>query len=75
MARYWKSKIKVVETTGKVDHSTLSRKLVIGRVAMGTYVLVHGAWHTGKELEPVATVINAAGHSAYTPTINREPTR
>ena len=21
---------------------------------MGTYVLVHGAWHTGKQLEPVA---------------------
>lgn len=36
---------------------------------MGTYVLVHGAWHTGKELEPVANFINAAGHNAYTPTI------
>jgi len=36
---------------------------------MGTYVLVHGAWHTGKELEPVATVIEAAGHTVHTPTI------
>src|SRR5262245_50625024 len=36
---------------------------------MGTYVLVHGAWNTGKELEPVADLINAAGHNAYTPTI------
>lgn len=36
---------------------------------MGTYVLVHGAWHTGKELEPVAGAINAAGHKVYTPTI------
>jgi len=36
---------------------------------MGTYVLVHGAWHTGKELEPVAAAIRAAGHQAYTPTI------
>ena len=36
---------------------------------MGTYVLVHGAWHTGKELEPVATVIKAAGHTVHTPTI------
>lgn len=35
---------------------------------MGTYVLVHGAWHTGEELEPVAEVIRAAGHTAYTPT-------
>src|SRR5262252_4765291 len=36
---------------------------------MGTYVLVHGAWHTGKELEPVATSIKAAGHEPFTPTI------
>lgn len=36
---------------------------------MGTYVLIHGAWHTGKELEPVANFINAAGHNANTPTI------
>jgi hypothetical protein len=32
---------------------------------MGTYVLVHGAWHTGKELEPVATVIRAEGHTIH----------
>jgi pimeloyl-ACP methyl ester carboxylesterase len=36
---------------------------------MGTYVIVHGAWHTGKELEPVASAISAAGHKVYTPTI------
>ena len=36
---------------------------------MGTYVLVHGAWHTGKELEPVAVSIKAAGHTPFTPTI------
>ena len=36
---------------------------------MGTYVLVHGAWHTGKELEPVAISIRATGHQAFTPTI------
>jgi pimeloyl-ACP methyl ester carboxylesterase len=36
---------------------------------MGTYVLVHGAWHTGKELEPVAAPIRAAGHTVHTPTI------
>src|SRR5262252_6766303 len=38
-------------------------------VVMGTYVLVHGAWHTGKELEPVAVSIKAAGHAPFTPTI------
>jgi pimeloyl-ACP methyl ester carboxylesterase len=31
--------------------------------------LVHGAWHTGKELEPVATTIRAAGHTVHAPTI------
>ena len=36
---------------------------------MSTYVLVHGAWHTGAELEPVAAVIRAAGHHVFTPTI------
>jgi pimeloyl-ACP methyl ester carboxylesterase len=36
---------------------------------MSTYVLVHGAWHTGKELEPVAASLEAAGHRALTPTI------
>ena len=36
---------------------------------MTTYVLVHGAWHTGKELEPVANLIAAAGHGSLTPTI------
>ena len=35
---------------------------------MGTNVLVHGAWHTGKELEPVAVSIKAAGHAPFTPT-------
>jgi pimeloyl-ACP methyl ester carboxylesterase len=33
------------------------------------YVLVHGAWHTGKELEPLAALISAAGHRSFTPTI------
>jgi hypothetical protein len=36
---------------------------------MSTYVLVHGAWHTGAELEPVAALIRAAGHQVFTPTI------
>src|SRR5215467_2920193 len=36
---------------------------------MSTYVLIHGAWHTGKELERVAESIEAAGHTSFTPTI------
>jgi pimeloyl-ACP methyl ester carboxylesterase len=36
---------------------------------MSTFVLVHGAWHTGTELEPVAESLAAAGHKSFTPTI------
>jgi len=35
----------------------------------GTYVLVHGAWHTGTELEPTAAVLRAAGHTVHCPTL------
>jgi hypothetical protein len=33
------------------------------------FALVHGAWPTGKELEPLAASAEAAGHRALTPTI------
>jgi pimeloyl-ACP methyl ester carboxylesterase len=36
---------------------------------MAIYVLVHGAWHTGAELEPTADSIRSAGHEVHTPTI------
>lgn len=36
---------------------------------MSTYVLVHGAWHTGKEMEATAAPIKAAGHDVHCPTI------
>lgn len=32
-------------------------------------VLVHGAWHTGAELEPTAAVLRAAGHTVHCPTL------
>ena len=34
-----------------------------------TYVLVHGAWHSGNLLEPVAKLLRAAGHTVHTPTL------
>jgi pimeloyl-ACP methyl ester carboxylesterase len=34
-----------------------------------TYVLVHGAWHTGAELEPTAAHIRALGHTVHCPTL------
>lgn len=34
-----------------------------------TFVLVHGAWHTGQHWEPVAKNLLAAGHRVYTPTV------
>jgi len=36
---------------------------------MATYVLVHGAWHTGKELEATANPIRAAGNEVHCPTL------
>lgn len=36
---------------------------------MATYVLVHGAWHTGREFEPVADCLRAQGHTVHCPTI------
>lgn len=34
-----------------------------------TYVLVHGAWHTGAELEPVAEHIRKMGHTVHCVTL------
>lgn len=34
-----------------------------------TYVLVHGAWHTGAELEAAAEHLRAAGHTVHCPTL------
>ena len=34
-----------------------------------TYVLVHGAWHTGELMEPVAHHIREKGHVVHCPTL------
>jgi len=34
-----------------------------------TYVLVHGAWHTGAEMEATAGHLRAAGHAVHCPTL------
>lgn len=34
-----------------------------------TYVLVHGAWHTGAELEATAVEIRRSGHTVHCPTL------
>jgi len=36
---------------------------------MATYVLVHGAWHTGELLEDTAKPIRAKGHQVHCPTL------
>jgi pimeloyl-ACP methyl ester carboxylesterase len=36
---------------------------------MATYVLVHGAWHTGELLEATAAPIRAADHEVHLPTL------
>jgi pimeloyl-ACP methyl ester carboxylesterase len=34
-----------------------------------TYVLIHGAWHTGAEMEAVAASLREAGHLVHCPTL------
>ena len=34
-----------------------------------TYVLVHGAWHTGAEMEATAGHLRARGHTVHCPTL------
>ena len=36
---------------------------------MTCYVLVHGAWHTGREFEATAAPVRAAGHEVHLPTL------
>ena len=36
---------------------------------MATYVLVHGGWHTGAQLEATAAPMRAAGHTVHLPTL------
>src|SRR5258705_7553049 len=34
-----------------------------------TFVLIHGAWHTGEDFEPIANIPRDAGHTVYCPTL------
>ena len=36
---------------------------------MSCYVIVHGAWHTGREFEATAAPMRAAGHEVHLPTL------
>lgn len=36
---------------------------------MSCYVIVHGAWHTGREFETTAAPLRAAGHEVHLPTL------
>ena len=36
---------------------------------MGTYVLVHGAWHDGAAWDPIVRHLDSSGHKAYAPTM------
>ncbi|MBQ0957640.1 alpha/beta hydrolase [Ideonella sp. 4Y11] len=38
-------------------------------MATNTYVLVHGAWHTGAELDATAERLRARGHTVHCPTL------
>ena len=34
-----------------------------------TFVLIHGAWHTGEAFETIANILRDAGHTVYCPTL------
>jgi pimeloyl-ACP methyl ester carboxylesterase len=34
-----------------------------------TFVLIHAAWHTGEDFEPIANILRDAGHTVYCPTL------
>lgn len=34
-----------------------------------TYVLIHGAWHTGEAMEPTAAALRKKGHTVHCPTL------
>src|SRR5260370_20778350 len=34
-----------------------------------TFVLIHGAWHTGEDFETIANILRDAGHTVYCPTL------
>ena len=36
---------------------------------MSTYILVHGGWHTGAELDATAAPLREAGHNVHLPTL------
>src|SRR4029079_7383218 len=37
---------------------------------MSTYVLIHAAWHTGEHYWTTASLLRAAGHHVFTPTMS-----
>src|SRR5262245_44772197 len=50
--------------------SRLQSSIPIKETAMSdTYVLVHGAWHTGDEMEATAACLREAGHTVHCPTL------
>jgi len=60
---------QTVQRCNRIAAAATVNAQLVEEIIMSTYVLVHGAWHTGRELEPVAELIKAAGHKAFTPTI------
>lgn len=55
--------------SGAARPANLQRQRTTREATIATYVLVHGAWHSGELLEDVAAAIRDAGHVVHTPTI------
>ncbi len=53
----------------RITEAWLDGSARIEKLAVATFVLVHGAWHGGWCWKRVAPALRAAGHDVYTPTL------
>jgi pimeloyl-ACP methyl ester carboxylesterase len=59
----------LTETTGRaITHLDFLEITEINEMP-GTFVLIHGAWHTGEDFETIANILRDAGHTVYCPTL------
>src|SRR5258707_6819549 len=59
----------LIETTGRaITHLDFLEITEINEMPE-TFVLIHGAWHTGEDFETIANILRDAGHTVYCPTL------
>jgi hypothetical protein len=56
-------------TTGRAIHHLDFLEITEINEMPETFVLIHGAWHTGEDFETIANILRDAGHTVYCPTL------